>query len=75
MVTALRVSPRFLDSLSTMNWLTNDDRGTLLSQDHPWPQTIGEQTHSIFVVHHTNSGVHRYVLSYACLHIVEEGIR
>ncbi len=75
MVPALRVLLRFSDSLSTMNLLTNDDRGTLLNQDHPWPQTIGEQTQSISAVHHTDSGVHRYVLPYACLHIIEEGIR
>lgn len=33
-----------LVSLPTMNRLTNDGRGTLLHQDPPWPQTIGEQT-------------------------------
>ena len=31
------------ESLLTVSWLTNDGRGTLLNQDPPWPQMIGEQ--------------------------------
>ena len=53
------------------SWLTNDGRGTLLSQDPPWPQMIGERPGSISSVHDTNLDDSRYVLSYACLQVIE----
>ena len=48
-----------------MSWLTKDGSGTILNQDPPWPQMIGEQTRSISA-DHANSDGYRYVLSYAC---------
>ncbi len=51
----------------TINGLADDGRGTLLSQDPPWPQMIGEQRRSISVDHYTNSCGYRFVLSYARL--------
>ena len=61
-----------LVSLTGRSWLTNDGRGTLLGQDPPWPQMIGERSRSIPSVHDTNPGHSRYVFSYGCLQVIEE---
>ena len=59
----------------TVGWLMNDCRGTLLNQDPPWPQMIGEQTRNISNAKFTKVGGYRCVLSYACLHVVKEILR